>query len=181
MGLFEDDFDTDVLRALGHARLHITAGSGIESILFALTKGDLGYVSHWLGKGLVEIRTGGELQSVFAKLTEQSGNEAFGKLLRALVFEGEAAIAKLDELSDEILLNKRLKAQEYGERLGGVLQFATVVFLGTFSVVLLGAVEILPEHEALPSIDFRKTFYDTLFGGLTMALGASFYFAWYRG
>ena len=181
MGLFENNFDSDILRAIGYARLHQAAGSGLESVVAALAGADLGRVTKEF-KPLVERMMEGEAtEGVLQRAVRKAEHPGFGKFLSALMAEGERSTVRLEELSVEILAERANSAQQFGEQLNTMLQAAAVVFLGTFITVFLGVLELIPENKILPSFDFGDAFYTMVYNVLTIAIAVCFFGMWYRG
>ncbi len=181
MGLFENDFDTDILRAIGYAKLHQAAGSGLESIIRSLAAADLGVVTGEMAPLLERMHEGEPTDGVLKRAIRKSKNPGWGKFLGALMAEGERGSIRLDELSEEILAEKANKAREYSGTVSGFMQGAAVVFLGTFATVFLKVLEQIPENAILPTFDFGPAFYAGIYAALGAALAFCFFGMWYRG
>ena len=181
MGLFENDFDTDILRAIGHAKLHLAAGSGTESVITALAEAHLGLVTSAFAPMLVEMHEGKASAQVLKQHVREAKNPNFAKFLQALMAEGGRATLRLDELSVEILEDKKNKVRAYGAQVNTFMQGAAIIFLGTFAVVFLNVLEMVPENDIVPTIKLSPGFYAVLYAALGGGLGACFLGMKYRG
>lgn len=181
MGLFENNFDSDILRAIGYARLHQAAGSGLESVVAALAKSDLGLVSKEFKPIVLRMQEGEPTEGVLRRAVRKAEHPSFSKFLAALMAEGERSTVRLEELSGEILAERANAAREFGEQLNTWMQGAAVVFLGTFATVFLSVLELIPENKLLPSFDFGDSFYTMIYNLLTIGLAVCFFGMWYRG
>ncbi len=168
MGLFEYNFDSDTLRAIAHARLHILAGRGLESIIHSLARAELGTVSKTLKEPLELMQEGHAAEEILQAEAEKATNKAFREMLGALMLEGHAAIGRLDELSDEIQDEKKIKTEGYGDSLGSTLMIVAIIFMGTFIPIFLKILEKIPPNAMIPDIEFPPGFYSAYF----MMLGA---------
>jgi Flp pilus assembly protein TadB len=176
MGIFEYNMDSDSLRAVGHVRLHIRAGRGLESIIHALAQAELGTVSEALKEPLVRMQAGEATDQILQEAVEKSEHKAFRELISALMLEGDAAIERLEELSSEIQGEKKTKTEAYGESLGGSLTMIAIIFLGSFPPIFLKILELIPPNALLPSImlppGFYRAYYVVLCGVLTIAFSS---------
>lgn len=163
MGLFEYNYDADALRAIGHARLQISAGKGLESIVFALASSDVGKISEGLAQPVARMQVGWPAEEVLQDEIEAAENQTFANFLTALLYEGEAAIRRLDELSEEIQLERRLKVEAYGQRLSSALNVIAITFIGAFAPIFLKVLELIPENGMIPTLTLPPAFYAAYF------------------
>jgi hypothetical protein len=159
MGLFEYNFDSDVLRAIGHARLQVSAGKGLESIIYALARADVGLISESLQTPLEKMRMGWPTEQVLQEEIETTPSKSYGYMLAALMAEGDAAMRRLEEISQEVQLERRLKITAYGQRIAGTLSMLAILFLGTFVPVFLKVLEMIPENDIIPQLILPRGFY----------------------
>lgn len=182
MGIFEYNFDSDTLRAVGHARMHIRAGRGLESIIYSLARADLGTVSAALQTPLERMQAGEATELILQEAAEQNENKAFRDLLGALMLDGDPAIHRLDELSDEIQGEKKSKTEAYGEALGTSLNMIAITFLCTFIPIFLKIFEkIPPGNGIIPSFTLPPGFYTGYYVVLSGMLTIGFASLRYRG
>ena len=170
MGLFEYNYEADVLRAIGHARLQVSAGRGLESIIYSLTKADVGLISEALEEPLLKMQAGWPTDQVMQDTIEETEHKAFGHMLVALMAEGDAAIERLEEISEEIQLERRLKISAYGARIAGSLNMIAIIFLGTFLPIFLKVIELIPENDIVPQLILPRGFYFAYYGLLAAVL-----------
>jgi hypothetical protein len=159
MGLFEYNYDSDVLRAIGHARLQVSSGKGLESIIFALAQADVGLISEALQAPLEKMKVGWPTQDVLQEAIETTESKSYGQMLGALMAEGDAAMRRLEEISQEVQLERRLKIDAYGKRIAGTLNMVAILFLGTFVPVFLKILEQIPENDIIPQLILPRGFY----------------------
>ncbi|HMV67909.1 MAG TPA: hypothetical protein PKA64_13750 [Myxococcota bacterium] len=163
MGLFRNNYDADVLRAIAYARLQIASGRGLESIAHALATSELGLVSRSMSKALEAMQRGEDVRGVLQDQIAHAPAKSYGDLLTALMAEGQAAIHRMDELSEEIQGLRKVKVENYAKLLDGRLKFATILFLCTFVPCFLEVCEEVPENDIVPQIELSSTFYTTFF------------------
>jgi hypothetical protein len=172
MGLFEYNYESDVLRAIGHARLQVSAGRGLETIIHALTQADVGLISEALEEPLLKMQAGWPTDQVMQETIESTQHKAFAHMLVALMAEGDAAIERLEEISEEIQLERRLKITAYGAQISGSLNFVAIIFLGTFLPIFLKVFELIPENDILPQLILPRGFYYGYYAFLAVILSA---------
>lgn len=170
MGLFRNNYDADVLRAIAYARLQIASGRGLESIAHSLASADLGLVSTSMQKPLEEMQKGMDARAVLQQQIAEAPAKSYGDLITALMAEGDAAIHRMDELSEEIQGLRKVKVENYAKLLDGRLKFATILFLCTFVPCFLEVCEEVPENEIVPQIVLPMSFYVVFFGIASAAI-----------
>ena len=170
MGLFRYNFDADVLRAIAYARLQIASGYGLETVIHSMATADLGLVSEALVTPMALMTAGQATTDALQAELKRVPNPRYGELLTALMAEGEAAIRRMDELSEDIQGDRRVKVEQYAKLLDGRLKFTTILFLMTFVPCFLQVCAEVPENDIVPSFNMSPTFYWTFFSFFGMVL-----------
>lgn len=180
MGLFRYNFDADVLRAVAYARVQIASGRGLETVLHSMATADLGLVSESLAVPLQRLQAGYPTAVVLQEEVKRVPNPRYAELLTALVAEGDAAIRRMDELSEDIQSERKVKVEQYGKMLDGRIKISTILFLMTFVPCFLRVCADVPENDFIPTFEMSPTFYWTFFMFFGTALGVLVYSMKYR-
>lgn len=180
MGLFRDNFDADALRAIAFARVLVAAGRGLESVLFEMARADIGLISKALAVPLGRMQAGEGSRLVLQEELGRVDHKAYRELISALLAEGPAAIARMDELSEEVQLERRIKVEAYSKRLGGFLNAVTILFMATFVPIFLRVLELIPENTLIPQFHFPSWFYHAYFVTCALVMSAMLYLMRYR-
>jgi hypothetical protein len=158
VGLFAWSYDIDSLRALAYARLRVSAGEGLESVVTHLEASDLGLVARSLGYPVHQMRAG---QDARASLQEQIAghhSRSYRELLTCLLAEGPAALARMDELSEEIQVDRKVRVEQFGKGLEFRLKILAVLFVISFAQVFMEIFASVPENAIVPTIELPPAF-----------------------
>jgi hypothetical protein len=172
MGLFENNYDTDTLRAIAYARMQIAAGLGLESILTSMSRADLGRVSAALRAPLARMRAGEDTRAVLQEIIEAAPSRNLAELFSALLLEGEAALVRMDELSQDVQGERKVKVEAFGKSIQSRLNVVAILFLATYIPIILHVLEQIPPNDVIPEIHFPNWFYAGYTVFLALALTA---------
>lgn len=172
MGLFAYSHDVDGLRAIAYARLQIASGAGLESVVASLEGADLGLVARDLRAPLARMRAGEDARAVLQEVVAKHPSRTFRELVACLLAEGNAAVERMNELSDEIQSTRKVRIEQFAKELEGRLKFMAILFVATFAQVFAGVFAEIPDNPILPSFTLPPTFIMGFFLVLTLVMTA---------
>lgn len=159
MGLFEGNADTDTLRAVAFARLQIEGGLGLESVVVAMSKANLGTVNALLAAPVDRMRAGEDPGEVLREAAANARSRAHAELIASLLTEGQAAIQRMDELCEAIQSERKVKVENYAKGLSGKLNFVAILVLAAYVPLLVRVIDDIPPNAILPDITVPDAFY----------------------
>lgn len=136
----------DIMRAITHARMHVTSGQGLESIVHDLSTASLGAVSAALALVIREINAGRDADHALATVAEQVTDDNLRTFLQALRAPGAAAVSRLDDLSTTVQEGWQFAAETYGTRVSRLVQAAAILFIISFVPSFLRIPERIPDN-----------------------------------
>jgi len=159
MGLFEGNADTDTLRAVAFARLQIEGGLGLESVVVAMSKANLGTINALIAGPVEKMRAGKDPGDVLREAAANASSRAHAELIAALLTEGQAAIQRMDELCDTIQSERKVKVENYAKGLSGKLNIVALLVLAAYVPLLVRVIDDVPPNAILPDITVPDAFY----------------------
>jgi len=162
--------ESDLLRAVTHARMHVTSGRGLESVIHDLASANLGIVSQAVAQVEKEMTDGRDAEQALAYVADNVDNDNMRTFLNALRTPGEAAVARLDDLTQNIQADWNFAIERYGARVSGLTQFAAVLFVATFVPTIVRVVAAAPIRDGAPLLDLPNSFEPTVYGSLSVII-----------
>lgn len=159
MATFGQNRNADFLRAIGHARMLIVAGRGVEAVVHALVHADLGAVSEDLGAPLADMQAGQSAEDALDAALRASTDTTWRGFLGCLLLEGDAAIVRLEELGEDIQARLTEQANEFSARLTLLLDLTAVLFILTYLPLIVSILEQIPENAVLPTLHLPDAFF----------------------
>jgi hypothetical protein len=164
----------ELLRAVAHARMFVTSGRGIESIVHQLANGGLGSVSKLLYPALDLMDQGEPAELAVKSIMDRQEDPYTRAFLAAIISSGKPAVMRLDELSEALHTERAAKAEIYGARLTGIVDMTATLFVFSFAPTILKVLELIPENPVLPTVTLPwwldEVFYTFMAGVLTLLL-----------
>lgn len=164
----------ELLQAIAHARMYVTSGRGLESVVHKLVHSDLGFISNLLAPALDRMTEGEEALTAVRTLIDREEDQNIRSFLAALAASGAPAVMRLDELSEALHAEREQRADVYGARLTGIIDMTAALFVFAFAPTMLRVLTLIPENDLLPTISigswFEWVFYTILAGLLTVLL-----------
>ncbi len=145
MAFLANHAESDLMRAVTHARMHVTSGRGIESIIHDLSNSNLGIVSAALNQVVSEMEGGLDAETALGKVADQVDNASLRTFLQALKAPGSAAVSRLGDLTDQIQQGWNFAVEKYGSRVGGLVQMTAILFVISFVPTILKVFELIPQ------------------------------------
>lgn len=165
----------EMLRAVAHARMYVTSGRGIESVVHKLAHAGLGTVSRMLFPALDRMEAGEAAEAALRTILDQQADPHMRSYLSSLITSGKGGVMRLDELAEAIHTERAAKAEMYGSRLTGIVNMTAAVFVFAFVPTCARVMATVPPNPVLPTLPvpvwFETVFFATLAGALTVALG----------
>lgn len=184
MGMFEHSLELDVLRATAVARISLQSGVGLESVLTALSQAGLGKLQRTLDPLLAQLHAGDPvIQSTreAAEAADARGEQSAGSLLRCLLAEGDAAVRRLEELTEELKADRETRLLAYVEELNGRVQVVTIALVASMFPVLLRILEEIPENDIVPTLHLPSGFIAAIFVVFAAFFSLLLFLSRYRG
>jgi hypothetical protein len=170
VGLFAWSYDIDSLRALAYARLRISAGEGLESVITHLHQANLGLVARALRYPVDQMRAGQDARQALQAQLAGHPSRSYRELLACVLAEGPAALARMDELSEEIQVERKVRVEQYGKGLEGRLKALAVLFMLSFAQVFAQIFEAIPDNDIVPSLELPPAFLLLYYTFLSVAM-----------
>lgn len=136
----------DIMRAITHARMHVTSGQGLESIVHDLASASLGAVSATLVLVIREINAGRDADQALAIIADQLRDDNLRSFVQALRAPGAAAVSRLDDLSITVQEGWQFAAERYGTRVSRLVQMSAILFILSFVPPILRVFERIPDN-----------------------------------
>lgn len=162
--------DIELLRAIAHARMYVTSGRGLESVVHKLVGSGLGRTSTVLTPALADMDEGEKAAIAVQNVLDEEGDPHIRSFLSALIASGRPAVQRLDELSNTLHSEREARAEIYGARLTGIVQMSAVVFIFAFFPTMLRVLEKIPPNKILPTIKLPDFFEWGYYGILALAI-----------
>lgn len=153
-----DQTDLELLRAIAHARMFVTSGRGLESIIHQLVHGDLGYTSTLLAPALHQMDLGEQAEYAVRGILDREADPHMRAFLSALTATGKPAVQRLDELSESLHSEREAKAEVYGARLTGIVDMTAALFVFSFAPTMIRVLEKVPPNPIVPQISIPHAF-----------------------
>lgn len=164
----------EMLRAIAHARMFVTSGRGLESVVHKLVHTGLGSVSTVLQPALDKMADGEPGESALRTVLDSQNDPHIRAYLSALITSGRGGVQRLDELAEAIHTERAAKAEMYGSRLTGIVNMTAAVFVFAFVPTCARVLANVPDNPVVPTLPvpvwFETVFYMALAGVLTLAL-----------
>jgi hypothetical protein len=169
--------DVELLRAIAHARMFVTSGRGLESVVHQLASSNLGRVSQILEPALERMASGEGAEAAMRGELEKEEDPHMRAFLSALIASGKPGLMRLDELSSALHMEREAKAEQYGSRLTGIVDITTALFVFSFLPTLVRVLGRVPNNPIIPTVRpgawFEWVFYAALAIVLTTLLAAA--------
>lgn len=162
--------ESDLLRAVTHARMHVTSGRGLETVIHDLIVAKLGIVSQALSRVEHEMNEGRDAEQALQFVADKVDDENLRNFLTALRTPGESAIHRLNDLADNIQANWNFSIERYGARVAGLTQFAAVITLGTFVPTIARVVAEMQLQPGEKLLELSDAFEPVVYTGLSVVI-----------
>lgn len=162
--------DLELLRAIAHARMYVTSGRGLESVVFALVENQLGHISRVLTPALTQMQEGEEAVSAVRTVLDHEPDPNVRSFLSALIASGKPGIMRLDELSATLHSERESKAEIYGARLTGIVDMTAALFVFSFAPTILRVFTFVPKNGILPTLHLGTTFENIFYAILAVVM-----------
>ncbi|MCB9682344.1 MAG: hypothetical protein H6733_12830 [Alphaproteobacteria bacterium] len=174
MAAANEQDDVTLLRAIAHARMYVTSGRGLESVVFTLVHQGLGSVSKSLAPALDRMDEGEMAEAAVRTVLDGVEDPHMRAFLSALIASGKPGIMRLDELSTALHTEREARAEVYSSRLTGILDMTAAIFVFAFAPTIIRVLGRVPDNPILPAVKmgplFEPIFYTILAGILTIML-----------
>lgn len=171
MAFLANHAETDLMRAVTHARMHVTSGRGLESVIHDLAHSHLGSVSASLHHVIKEMNGGLDAEEALATVADRVEDENLRAFLQALRAPGGSAVNRLNDLTTQIHQNWNFAVEKYGSRVGGLVQGAAVLFVLSFIPTILKVIFLVPEKLEM-DISLPSSLDAVLFTSLSLIITA---------
>lgn len=145
MAFLANHAESDLMRGVTHARMHVTSGRGLESVVHDLANSQLGIVSAALHLVIKEMDKGLDAEEALAAIADQVDDENLRAFLQALRAPGASAISRLNDLTSQIHQNWNFAVERYGSRVGSLVQGSAILFVLSFIPTILRVFARVPE------------------------------------
>lgn len=160
----------DLLRAVAHARMYVTSGRGVESIVHQIATGDLGPVSRMLTPLVGRMEIGVEAEIAVKELMDTLEDPYMRAFLAAIVTSGAQAVQRLDEISEALHAERGAQAEIQASKLSGLVNMTATLFVFSFAPTILKVVELIPENPVVPTIKLPWWLDDIFYGFMAVVL-----------
>ena len=167
----------ELLRAIAHARMYVTSGRGVESVVHRLANGELGHVSKMLKPALHQMEKGESSDTAMRTLIDREENPNYRAFLSALNSSGAPAVQRLDELSNALHAEREARAEVYGARLTGIIDMTAALFVFAFAPTLVRVLTLIPPNKLIPTLTLTSMFEWVFYSILAIALTGLLYFS----
>ncbi|MCB9666183.1 MAG: type II secretion system F family protein [Alphaproteobacteria bacterium] len=165
-----ENSDLELLRAIAHARMYVTSGRGLESVVFALVENRLGRVSQVLTPALSQMSEGEEAETAVRTVLDREPDPNVRAFLAALIASGKPGIMRLDELSQTLHTERESRAEIYGARLTGIVDMTAALFVFSFAPTILRVFTFVPKNGILPTLHLGSTFENIFYAVLAVVM-----------
>lgn len=165
-----ENTDIELLRAIAHARMYVTSGRGLESVVYQLVQSGLGYVSSVLAPALETMQMGEEAVTSVRSIVDRENNPHIRSFLSALIASGKPGVQRLDELAETLHAERESRAEIYGAKLTGIVDMTAALFVTSFMPTILRVLTAVPDNAIIPTLRLGSTFENIFYTVLAVVL-----------